>query len=212
MKICAPSWVLYFLMERGAYIWYPTDVPQDLVTHQIVVNPQCRFRRPYLAFVILPCLFYIISNGTHIVLDGNGQSCFDCVFSLSSGFCVRGKRMISLSRKGPSSTSQLLSMIRRCTIGQIKALVLVSQKTPGNKTEIELVQSYALSTTFDRWKSIQLWSILPEIEPVTSWFSYLHSTNWANGADSMLYQLQSIMQFKPVRNIKNKEAMVYYEY
>ena len=66
------------------------------------------------------------------------------------------------------STSQLLSILRRCALGHMKALLLVSQKTPGNKSEIELAHSYALLTVLHGQKSTEFESILLEIEPVTS--------------------------------------------
>jgi len=81
---------------------------------------------------------------------------------------LMGKCRVSLSRKGPKSTSQRLSMLRSATLGQMKALLLVIQKTPGNKTEIDLVQSYALITFSHVQKFTSFRPILPEIEPVTS--------------------------------------------
>ena len=42
---------------------------------------------------------------------------------------AQDKCRVSLSRKGPKMTSQLLPMLRRSTLGQMKALLLVSQKT-----------------------------------------------------------------------------------
>ena len=84
----------------------------------------------------------------------------------------------------------------------------MSQKTPGNKSEIELAQSYALITLLHGQKSTLFESILPEIEPVTSWFLYLHSNNQANGADTMLYNIQSNMTSKTMKNIEIKEVLV----
>jgi hypothetical protein len=79
-----------------------------------------------------------------------------------------GKCRISLSRKGPKSTSQRLSMLRSSTLGQMKALLLVIQKTPGNKTEIELAQSYALYTAWNRQTLVRFWSFFLVFEPVTN--------------------------------------------
>ena len=59
-------------------------------------------------------------------------------------------------------------MLRSSTLAQMKALLLVSQKTPGNKTEIELAHSYALLTVLYGQKSAEFESILLDIEPVTS--------------------------------------------
>ena len=59
-------------------------------------------------------------------------------------------------------------MLRSSTLAQMKALLLVSQKTPGNEAEIELAHSYALLTVLYGQKSTEFESILLVIEPVTS--------------------------------------------
>ena len=126
-----------------------------------------------------------------------------CRVSIIYQYCVVkihlwGKCRVSLSKKGPKSASQRLSMLRSSTLGQMKALLLVIQKTPGNKTEIELAQSYALYSAWNRHTLVRFRSFFLVFKLVTNWIIIVCSANWANCAVPMLYELHTNMHLNPL--------------